>query len=533
MSFNKLNNNHKIRYFSEDGNSSSHSNNSNKLFFNNITNNIKIKNMNNNKISINNIDNYNNIGSMDLQLNNEKNTVEKNTKINLFSQIKKLLTDFEKEKTEKKKFVVNKNKNGNKTNSKKVRKLSTLLVPQKKVYYITPKVKNQMQLNHYLINDFKEVDSEQAYVKRSLKYQKMNDDLDELVYLNQMKEVAKNGISENVINDYDKKDNEFYDSGTKLGSYDYEINSNNSIQTDHNKNSNKIINIQKNIEERKRNTIFNNNNNYDFSLRKLYTENFKDTGKKLSYTNRNYQSNNIIFLEQNQKKIFKNQSITSRTKNSENENSITETNDRNRINKSTGIKFLMGIKSKNSKINLNTINITNNMKSPKKTDIKQNKKKKLKKEKEKEKTSIDRYAFSNKVYKTQKLEYNKYLKNKQIMRGKNFSKQIALLLKEKERYGLNDNENDVGGLPRLNYSKLLYQMQLKDLFTNSFNTLRLFNEGDQDLDLDNLNKIKQLIKDYEIEMARVMKNMDNSNYIKKRFNKSTVGKFQSSRGIYM
>ena len=119
------------------------------------------------------------------------------------------------------------------------------------------------------------------------------------------------------------------------------------------------------------------------------------------------------------------------------------------------------------------------------------------------------------------------------MRGKNFSKQIALLLKEKERYGLNDNENDVGGLPRLNYSKLLYQMQLKDLFTNSFNTLRLFNEGDQDLDLDNLNKIKQLIKDYEIEMARVMKNMDNSNYIKKRFNKSTVGKFQSSRGIYM
>ncbi len=156
-----------------------------------------------------------------------------------------------------------------------------------------------------------------------------------------------------------------------------------------------------------------------------------------------------------------------------------------------------------------------------------------KEQKEKEKISIDKYAFSNKVYKTQKFEYNKYLKNKQIMRGKNFSKQMGLLLKEKERYGLNDNENDVGSLPRLNYNKLLYQMQLKDLFTNSFNTLRLFNEGDQDLDLDNLNKIKQLIKEYEIEMARVMKNSDNPNCIKKRFNKSTVGKYHSSRGIYM
>ena len=76
-------------------------------------------------------------------------------------------------------------------------------------------------------------------------------------------------------------------------------------------------------------------------------------------------------------------------------------------------------------------------------------------------------------------------------------------------------------------------MQLKDLFTNSFNTMRLFNEGDQDLDLDNLNKIKHLIKDYEIEMTRILKNSDNPNCIKKRFNKSTVGKYHSSRGIYM
>ena len=62
--------------------------------------------------------------------------------------------------------------------------------------------------------------------------------------------------------------------------------------------------------------------------------------------------------------------------------------------------------------------------------------------------------------------------------------------------------------------------------------MRVFEEGDQDLDLDNLNKIKQLIKDYEIEMTHVLKMSDNPNYIKKNFNKSTVGKYQGSRGIY-
>ena len=76
-------------------------------------------------------------------------------------------------------------------------------------------------------------------------------------------------------------------------------------------------------------------------------------------------------------------------------------------------------------------------------------------------------------------------------------------------------------------------MQLRDTFINSFNTMRLLEEGDQDLDLDNLNKIKQYIKDYENEMTRVMKNSDNFNCIKKHFNLRTLGKFHSSRGIYM
>ena len=119
------------------------------------------------------------------------------------------------------------------------------------------------------------------------------------------------------------------------------------------------------------------------------------------------------------------------------------------------------------------------------------------------------------------------------MRGKNFSKQIAILNKEKEKFIKNENEIEGKGYAKLNLGKLIYQMQLKDIFANSFNSMRIINEGDQDLDLDNLNKIKQLIKDYEIEMARVMRNSDNPNCIKKRFNKTTVGKFHSSRGIYM
>ena len=62
--------------------------------------------------------------------------------------------------------------------------------------------------------------------------------------------------------------------------------------------------------------------------------------------------------------------------------------------------------------------------------------------------------------------------------------------------------------------------------------MRIFEEGDQDLDLDDLNKIRNSIKDYEMEMIKVLKKNDNLNYVKNKFNKTTVGKFQSRKGIY-
>ena len=499
-----------------------------KKTLNNILSPTKTEN-NNFEKEDNNIDNIDNIdNSKILQFNNEKYSRNNN----LFGKIKKLLYDIQKENNEKNRLFIYKKKgnkkaksnnninNKNNNNSNNSKRISTLLVPQKKVYYIMPKVKNQMQLNHYLINDFKEVDSDQAYVGRSLKYQKMNEDLDELVFLNQIKEAEKNGISENIMNDYEKKNSDFLENSPKFGSYDLEFNSNDSNQNHINRHKHKM-------NDDKKNTIF-SNNNYDLSLRRLYTENFKDLPNKAII---NGDNNKIKFCENQKNGIINNRSITSRTKNSENENSISDVNDLNKINKSVGIKYLLKIKNKN---NLNTINTTKNMEknhNQNKTEQKQNNKLKIKKEIIN--SIIDKYSLSNRIYKAQKKEYNKYIKNKQIMRGKNFSKQIAILNKEKEKFIKNENEIEGKGYAKLNLGKLIYQMQLKDIFTNSFNSMRIINEGDQDLDLDNLNKIKQLIKDYEIEMARVMRNSDNPNCIKKRFNKTTVGKFHSSRGIYM
>ena len=277
----------------------------NKFLFNSnkILNKIQIpmKTQNNNLIKDeNNLDK-----SKIIQLNNDK---YRNN--NLFGRIKKLLSDFQKENDNKNRLFVFKNKKGNKkaksknnNNNKKNnnRKLSTLLVPQKKVYYIMPKVKNQMQLNHYLINDFKEDDSDQAYVGRSLKYQKMNEELDELVYLNQLKEAEKNGVSEYILNDYEKKNSDFLENSPNFGSFDFDMNSNDSNKNIHNKNDNNINEI-KNRNVKKKNSIF-NNNIYDLSLRRLYTENNQDLPKKTIINNNNSKKkNDFIFYRAKSKK---------------------------------------------------------------------------------------------------------------------------------------------------------------------------------------------------------------------------------------
>ena len=462
-----------------------------------------------------------------IEYNIEKNVTERNIKnINLFSRISRLLSDFQIEKNKKNRLYKSNKKTkkiGKENKSQKGKKMSSSLIPQKKVYYITPKVKNQMQLNHYLINDFKETDSEQAYITRSLKYQKMNEELDELVFMNQIKEAEKLGVSENIMNEYEKKNNnEFFENGPNFFSEQNDLNENNQNILNKEK---KKLNLFKN---KKRSSVF-NKNNYDLRIRRLYNNNL-DQAHKTQILNKDNNIKEKGKNNLNEDIIYPN--IISKTIKSDKENSISEINDKNKIKNNSENELII---DKNNQNNLKTINIThindNNIISKKKNNSgqKKNKKKKTKKEN----LTIDKYAFSNKIYLTQKIEYNKYLKSKYIMRGRNFSNQMSLLHKEKEKFGIDENESPPGRFPKLNHTKLLYQIQLKDTFTNSFKSMRLFNEGDQDLDLDNLNKIKHNIKDYEIEMTRIMRNAENLNNIKKRFNKSTVGKYHSSRGIYM
>ena len=448
----------------------------------------------------------------------------KNNK-NLFLKIKKLITEFETEKNEKEKLnhfksKKNKTKTKKKINTKKNKKIigpntkpSALFIPTKKVFFSVPKIKTQMQFNRYLINDFKENDSEMDYIKRSLKYQKINEDFDELVFLKQIKEVAKNGIAENIMENNQKNEMDFYDTP------DSENKNNNSLKP----------RMTKEISEFNINSILKKNNIYNSNMRRLYTEKIKEIPKNLGKSGskrdskRESISNNITINTINQNN---NINYTSRTKVSEKENSFIEekekekekenNNDNIKDNKPQGIKFLMEIKNKNK----------NNEIRPKKKKIT---------------TSIDKFNFSNRLYNAQKNEYNRYMRKKMFVRGKNFSKQIALINKEKEKLGIvdteEDNEDDEGAnteraLPKLIIPNLLFQIEYKDIFKNSFNTLRVVEEGDQDLDLDDLNKIRKAIKDYEIEMIKVLKKNNNLNYIKKHFNKTTVGKFQSTKGIY-
>jgi tRNA(Ile)-lysidine synthase len=144
-------------------------------------------------------------------------------------------------------------------------------------------MKSQMQFNRYLINDFKENDSELDYIKRSLKYQKINEDFDELIYLKQIKEVAKNGIAENVIDEAKKAEPEFFDSP------DSEKGSNNSLK--------KVM--SKNISEFNMENIIRNKKFYNSNLKRFYTEKIKEIPQNLlkSPNKRISLNNNYCFIK--------------------------------------------------------------------------------------------------------------------------------------------------------------------------------------------------------------------------------------------
>ena len=143
---------------------------------------------------------------------------------------------------------------------------------------------------------------------------------------------------------------------------------------------------------------------------------------------------------------------------------------------------------------------------------------------------FDKFNMSNNLYNEQKNYFNEYLMNNRVNRSKNFSLQMSNLAKEKDIYNINLEET--GHLPRLKEGSLIYEMKFKNLFKNSFNPMAKFKEGDDDLDLDNLKKIKASILETEIEMFSSLKNEINPKYIKSKFNKTTIGKYHSTRGVY-
>ena len=148
----------------------------------------------------------------------------------------------------------------------------------------------------------------------------------------------------------------------------------------------------------------------------------------------------------------------------------------------------------------------------------------------KPKILFDKFTLSNNLYNEQKKYFDDYLMNKRITRSKHFSQQMSNLAKEKDLY--KNNGDETGKLPRLKEGSLNYEMKLKNLFKNSFNSMANFKEGDDDLDLDNLKKIKNSVIEMEIEMFTCLKNEINPKYIKNKFNKNTVGKYHSTRGVY-
>ena len=441
-------------------------------------------------------------------VNNQKfsKNLNKKQKIYLLSQVKKIIKEFEKDHKPKKKInkkkkiqltkeIENKKNKNNENESPKKKMINVeSILRQRTTQPIVPKVRTQIQLNHYLINDFKESEINQAYIKRSMKYQEMNDDFDEIVEQLKEKRFLQNNVNASFHNENEKETQNDEDD-----LYYYEkINDNNH----ENINKNNIRTVKK-----KSNPLISMNN----SMNSDKINDFNHSLKQILINNKNYDNSSIksyYYKEQNN-----NQSEDSKIKTRKKIKIKTQisNNNSNKSASSSGIKYLRCIH--NNKTSRN---------SKRKTSQNQ---------------LYDKFEIASNLYKEHKKEYTNYLIKKQIMRGKNYSKQMALLEKEKEYYkkldGIEgDEEYNSGKLFKLNQNELLHQMKLKYVFANSFNTMRLFNEGDQDLDIDNPKKLKELCIDTQIKMVRALKRKNNPNYIKNKFSKTTVGQYQKSRGVF-
>jgi hypothetical protein len=142
-----------------------------------------------NELNINNFTKNNDTSDKHFKENNKINQLNHRSKTFhkrlLFSKLKQIIYEIEQEKK--------------KENRKK--DMSHLFL-ERNVKPIIPNLKNRLQLNKYLINDFKENDSFQEYIKRSLKYRKINENYE------MTRSLQKLTNQNSFYNGFQKEDNE-------------------------------------------------------------------------------------------------------------------------------------------------------------------------------------------------------------------------------------------------------------------------------------------------------------------------------------
>ena len=426
----------------------------------------------------------------------KKNSQKSLNKKLLFTKLNDLLDEIEKE-----------NDNKEKKKNKKFKDVSYLFL-ERSVKPQIPNLKNRAQLNKYLINDFKENESYQDYIQRSLKYKRINENY-EIAQLIQKETKHFYTLNEELPPEPNNDKDKYY--------LKY-------------KNQNQKLLTFNNI----------NNSNDKEKLKKKTTFSFLTPNS----THGTYMLKNNL-LEQNSHKNISTKNFCPEIK--ENKNAKSQIKKRNTV---INFNYNKEEKSNNNKNNLSFLQEQFLTEPPKKT-FKKRKSETFSSEKaillktksifpirhkkrvqthKKRRIFYDKFTISNNIYNEQKKFFDDYLMNKRLIRSKNFSEQMSNLAKEKDLYRINGSES--GSLPRLKEGSLIYEMKLKNLFKNSFNPMANFKEGDDDLDLDNLKKIKKSVMEMEIEMFTNLKNEINPKYIKNKFNKTTVGKYHSTRGVY-
>ena len=422
----------------------------------------------------------------------------------LISKLKDLIHEIEDEK---------KNINGIRKN--KIKDISHLLIGRTLKEKI-PNIKNRMELNKYLINDFKENDSNIEYIKRSLKYQKISDNYE------QSKSRQKTS------------NQNFFYNGLVPTNKDIEIKINNNNNS-YNKTKKKTrtnymspksmystyLSKMKKISPKKFNEDNNNpsnNKENEYSKRGSISKHYFSSNFIMQYKNNLFDLSKKISSNKNLNLYYNNIEEKEKEKPKKNNSYLKE-------------QFTLEKPQRNSQKKITDIYSGTTFVRKGKTSLTNKQKRKIHK---KRLVLYDKLILSNNMYNEQKKYFNQYLMNKRISRSKNFSQQMSNLAREREKELelCNSNNDEVGRLPKLKEESLLYEMKIKNLFKNSFNPMVNYREGDDDLDLDNLKKIKDSVKETEIKMFTSLKNEINPKYIKKKFNKTTIGKYHSTRGVY-